>query len=94
MQERFRHGAASKSEVSLARARLAAARARLYRYEGERNNTLYVLEKLVGKHVHPRSADRLPTRALPKSMKAALATAYKYNPTLVAIEIPSESLSP
>lgn len=79
MMARFDSGAAAKSEVTLSRARLAAARARLYAYQGEQRNNKYFLEKLVGMPVNISGKQAIPTKLLPKSFKQALDTAFEHN---------------
>jgi adhesin transport system outer membrane protein len=82
MRSRFDSGASAKSEVTLARARLAAARDRLYAYQGELKNTYYTLEKLVGQRVHVKGSQSLPSRFLPKSLKESMNIALDNNWTI------------
>ncbi len=79
MQSRFSSGAAAQSEVTLARARLAAARARLYAFQGDLKNAKYRIEKLIGKPTRVRGNQPIPSRHLPKTFKKAIDLALQSN---------------
>ena len=85
MQSRFSHGAAVRSEVTLARARLASSRARLFAFQGQLKNINYSLERLVGKKVKVYGKQKVPNKLLPKKLSRALSLAYQNNPSLILI---------
>lgn len=94
MRHRFKQGAGKKSELSLARARLALARARLYQNRGNYNNALYQLEQIVGRPVRKFISPQLPGQSdLPKTVKKMVEKALKHHPSIVSMRFKLKSAS-
>jgi outer membrane protein, adhesin transport system len=84
MTTRFEKGAGRKSELFLARARLAQARVNLWTTIGQLRNTMVAYKAVVGEMPRKLVLPRLPRHGLPKTLAEATSMAMRYNPSLMA----------
>lgn len=84
MRERFQKGAGRKSEIQLARGRLARAKVTLVNAQGELRNAKATYIKIVGEDPSGLSMPNPPSAALPNTLKEAEKMAMLYNPQIAA----------